>query len=382
MNTEGDYFAEYFTLAQTDALTDRESRMIELRYGFMGGDPHTLEEIGQEFGVSRERARQILKKSHRKILSRGQRQVKSGRADEPCAQLHLFVQSVIRPKDDGAIDRLVNFVEDTLHYLPVSTHALPLVTYLAYQSQKSAKLPMAEARKLIWEREFARRKSYRRRKQHEKFQSLLSYVVWPGEVRLLEGEEIATIRRERNVSVSGGGNAGVFHSNKMNRAVEYESETELDFLLRLEQLDEVVFYQEQPFKIPYELDSQKCVYYPDILFVLKDGRGVVVEIKPIFKMALQENLIKWAALRKFCAKNGLGILITDGRYSIQQVQRQEVKPEFANAVLASLRQGPLSWIQYKDIRDKYNVSRNEFLALILKNRLVWKLSPFTLSVHD
>ena len=183
MNTEGDYFAEYFTLAQTDALKDRESRIIELRYGFMGGDPHTLEEIGQEFGISRERVRQILKKSHRKILSRGQRQVKSGRADAPCAQLLLFIQSVIRPSDDGAIDRLVNFVEDTLHYLPVSTHALPLVTYLAYQSQKSAKLPMVEARKLIWERAFARSKRRRRRKQWEKFHSLLSYVVWPREVR-------------------------------------------------------------------------------------------------------------------------------------------------------------------------------------------------------
>ncbi|MBX3271027.1 MAG: sigma-70 family RNA polymerase sigma factor [Sandaracinaceae bacterium] len=42
-----------------DALPDRERHIIRLRYGLEDGEMHTLEAIGQEFGVTRERIRQI-----------------------------------------------------------------------------------------------------------------------------------------------------------------------------------------------------------------------------------------------------------------------------------------------------------------------------------
>lgn len=44
-------------------LTQREKGILELRYGITGGYPHTLEEIGREFGVTRERIRQIQDKA-------------------------------------------------------------------------------------------------------------------------------------------------------------------------------------------------------------------------------------------------------------------------------------------------------------------------------
>jgi RNA polymerase primary sigma factor len=48
-------------------LTDRESRVLRLRFGMEGGRPHTLEEVGREFGVTRERIRQIEAKALRKM---------------------------------------------------------------------------------------------------------------------------------------------------------------------------------------------------------------------------------------------------------------------------------------------------------------------------
>ena len=48
-------------------LTDRERRVLELRYGLDDGRPRTLEEVGQEFGVTRERIRQIEAKALRKL---------------------------------------------------------------------------------------------------------------------------------------------------------------------------------------------------------------------------------------------------------------------------------------------------------------------------
>ncbi|MDD3656670.1 MAG: RNA polymerase sigma factor RpoD [Atribacterota bacterium] len=48
-------------------LTYREKRVLELRFGIADGHPHTLEEVGREFGVTRERIRQIEAKALRKL---------------------------------------------------------------------------------------------------------------------------------------------------------------------------------------------------------------------------------------------------------------------------------------------------------------------------
>jgi RNA polymerase primary sigma factor len=42
-----------------DSLPDRERKVIELRFGLLGHQPFTLEEVGRAFGVTRERIRQI-----------------------------------------------------------------------------------------------------------------------------------------------------------------------------------------------------------------------------------------------------------------------------------------------------------------------------------
>jgi len=48
-------------------LTPREEKVIRLRYGFGDGKPRTLEEVGKEFGVTRERIRQIEAKAIRRL---------------------------------------------------------------------------------------------------------------------------------------------------------------------------------------------------------------------------------------------------------------------------------------------------------------------------
>ena len=50
-----------------DNLSMREQRIIQLRFGLTDGHPRTLEEVGQEFGVTRERIRQIESKTLAKL---------------------------------------------------------------------------------------------------------------------------------------------------------------------------------------------------------------------------------------------------------------------------------------------------------------------------
>jgi RNA polymerase primary sigma factor len=53
--------------AVLDSLTGRERRVLQLRFGLLDGRARTLEEVGREFNVTRERIRQIEAKALRKL---------------------------------------------------------------------------------------------------------------------------------------------------------------------------------------------------------------------------------------------------------------------------------------------------------------------------
>jgi len=49
------------------SLTERERRVLELRFGLVDGYQRTLEEVGKQYKVTRERIRQIEAKALRKL---------------------------------------------------------------------------------------------------------------------------------------------------------------------------------------------------------------------------------------------------------------------------------------------------------------------------
>jgi len=62
----GPGFADALNAALAD-LTPQEREVITLRYGLNGGEPRTLAEIGERWGVSRERVRQIEARAMRRL---------------------------------------------------------------------------------------------------------------------------------------------------------------------------------------------------------------------------------------------------------------------------------------------------------------------------
>ena len=53
--------------ALLNTLTPREARILRLRFGLLNGRSHTLEEVGQKFGLTRERIRQIEGRALRRL---------------------------------------------------------------------------------------------------------------------------------------------------------------------------------------------------------------------------------------------------------------------------------------------------------------------------
>jgi RNA polymerase primary sigma factor len=65
-----------------DQLNRREREVLEMRFGLKDGQAHSLEEVGQAFGVTRERIRQIEAKALRKLLYRTDSGRRRDAADE------------------------------------------------------------------------------------------------------------------------------------------------------------------------------------------------------------------------------------------------------------------------------------------------------------
>ncbi len=57
-----------------DSITEREAKVLRMRFGLGSGNEHTLEEVGQQFKVTRERIRQIEAKALRKLRGPRRRQ--------------------------------------------------------------------------------------------------------------------------------------------------------------------------------------------------------------------------------------------------------------------------------------------------------------------
>src|SRR5204862_1371337 len=58
-----DAFRRSLVRRALDKLGERERRILELRFGFDGREPSSLESIGEELGLTRERVRQIERES-------------------------------------------------------------------------------------------------------------------------------------------------------------------------------------------------------------------------------------------------------------------------------------------------------------------------------
>ncbi len=353
---------------------------MSLRYGLVDGTPWTLQAIAEVLGISRERVRQIEMRIIRKLKYKRSTS-KPGSAE---GQLRQYLYEAIRPGEPGDLDRLAIFVQEDLAHKLNNTQVMPLLDiFSTWLRASGTHFSEHDLVKRIGERLVEQQAALLREIKRERNRAALracldAFVIWPNRCCMVDLP--LYLVRQREVNPDSQGQTGVFVSEKLGRSVQYESQMEQRFLMRLEQSTDVVYYQEQPFRIPYSVEGHNRVYIPDVFFVMADGRSVVVEIKPKHQIVLSENLRKWPVLRDFCEEKGYGRLVTDGRVGIKSFWEHPVPQAYSDRLLAVLADGPLTWPQYNTICNQYSPSWNDFIALVLQYQLVWSMHPFRLSL--
>lgn len=107
-------------------------------------------------------------------------------------------------------------------------------------------------------------------------------------------------RKKRSV----GFHDGDFASKKNGKKIHFRSGYERDVYECLEQMNEVVKFDAEPFGIPYWFKGENKKYFPDVMVQFADGRVEVWEIKPASQTAYEVNDAKWTAADKFCQSRG------------------------------------------------------------------------------
>lgn len=109
---------------------------------------------------------------------------------------------------------------------------------------------------------------------------------------------------------------GYYTSKKCKKLKAFfRSSLELMMNYLLDVNDDVVWYENEPFSIPYE-KSPGIIrnYVPDFFAFRKENKPLLLEIKPAFRMREAEVLYKVKAAESFCEKNNLEFIYIDEKF--------------------------------------------------------------------
>jgi hypothetical protein len=217
------------------------------------------------------------------------------------------------------------------------------------------------------------------------FSELLDNVIWFDNVTTWRREDFLNELPKRQVNRDTRYFSGKYWSKKCNRNVQHESAKELEFILKLESSNDVLYYLDQPVKIDYIKWDIERYYTPDFLVLLKSGRCILVERKEFEGMVDATVHRRMEALMDYCREKGYGVLLTNGTYSISHLKKYqyniELETEFRN-ILSEKGEKGISFYHYKLLMDKYKAKKVEFLSIVLNNNWNYYPYPFRLTPNN
>lgn len=186
------------------------------------------------------------------------------------------------------------------------------------------------------------------------------------------------LQPQRQVSEHHRYKSGAFYSEKCKRWIQYESGLELNFIKQLEEMNNVLFYFEQPVKIPYWRGRRRQTYTPDFGIYLDTKEFVLVEIKDLPSMLEDRVQMKIEALLDFCSLKGFGLLFFDGKHTFDKLLKIKNNRKLERAILNAINNNVIREKQCNEIMKQCNSTRYELFKVIIKHNLKFKPFPFKL----
>lgn len=173
--------------------------------------------------------------------------------------------------------------------------------------------------------------------------------------------------------------SGVYRSEKCGRDIQYESALELRFIERMERAPRVVFYWEQPVRIPFWRGRRKVFYTPDFGIFLDSGHFVLAEVKELPDTLDYRVERKTEALMNFCSGHGFGLLLTDGRHGPDALLKGKVNRRLEKELLEALASGELRHEQCHQIMRRCNATAAQLYMAVIRHNL--KFRPFPMKIQ-
>lgn len=166
------------------------------------------------------------------------------------------------------------------------------------------------------------------------------------------------------------------------RNYDFEYEYKRAFYTRLKKYHPIVDVIPSPDIIYYR--SNIADHRPDLLLRLPDGSAVLVLVAPTLNLAISYNLTRFNNLHLFCKQNGYGYLIVSDRgVSVFDIKSMDIDHSLAEALNDVLdRNGIIFWKDIVEIKKSRSVTNEEIAAFVLKNKLDFKLRPFTIKLKN
>lgn len=372
MNSIGLYFLDSFLeLINTSRkngqpfFSERERYIFTKAYGLESELPFSFAQIASEVGRSRERIRQIHVKIFRKL-----RYLKT---------IHPSALKINNLLKNGTDPTSLGWFLYTFHEENLSEYDLGLFLSLAsfYISGNSELVKK-------WEKERKRYNNTKTKKNAQKFKLLSEKIIWLNHARIWSMAEILRMQPSRIFSPDQTNEKyrqGEFYSKKLARNVFYESGLELQFYQMLESAPEVRYYVEQCENVTFSVNGEEVTYTPDATVFLNDGRGFVVEIKPLSGMVEAKTHLKLKALIETCRQKGLGFILTDGIRDMKPILSHPLNLELVNALSERFASDSsfMFYAEFFNLSEQCNAGYLDRLAAIVHLNLYYHQYPLKIS---
>jgi hypothetical protein len=362
-------------------ISPRNTNILQRLYDWEETRFATESEIARELDITAQRVRSIRQQSLQKLRAYLER---SHYAEKT---IRILDNYALKEEQNSRHKTIVRFWFNELKEFP----GLSIVTLLAglYLNTNQEVLIAVEHYRslqgLLGPHELSKRAHLKRTysNQHHLKEQLMRNIIWFNYVRLWKEDTLNDKKPKRNVNRSNYYYSGEIFSNKCQRNIQYESDVELDFIQKLEANNTVRSFLEQPVHIPFNENGKPSQYTPDFAILLTDGRFLIAEIKSSCEEMLDAALHqKMEALIDFCEKNGFGLLLTNGKRSLNYLFHYPCKPGLEEALQSRLNEcgdEALSRIECESILRSYQANKDQLLSLVSKNNWGLHRSPFRLT---